>query len=1040
MNNPYVNFALWFQAYRRDAERKRSPLCGALGVRARIYTHQLANVARILASEEIRHLLADEVGLGKTVQALMVVNALRIQNPGLRVLVLVPDRTGLVQQWSDEILTRAHISPEMDDVEENQSIRLVSPETVTPSEVDPSYYDLLIVDELHELSATIQDKITLEGPRFKHLLFLTATPNFRSPARHAQLFSVLEPTRTSIARHIIQNSNDGLSANLNEIKLSAWPEWAVKEITTQLFERDANVAELLLKEEGKWDELGGEPPVDDIYECAALANCLYRKVIRTRRKEFVGVLPVRNHHPIIVEPTYGESERQRLMWDYFEHLGGLSREFDPVLLAKRVILSAPSLRQRVTYLRGHGHEREGILEKVSPLLSADYGDARLDALTDLLAEIWRQDPEERVLVAAQDNLTVDHLFKVIPRRLPLVGPYTNRVRLKASCVRQGQDVEAATYNLGYGNETHENLELFQRGDSQVLFAPDKFQAGLNLQCARVIILYSVPWNPEEVEQWIGRLDRIGNTATKVKGRDVLPIDVYTIVQRGLVDEKVVKVLDCFKVFDQNINLDGEHLTEIAKNIEVTALKPQSMDWEALENKARRIAEENAELELQSDLRQHLPWGVDYAKRIMTKVENMQTLPGAINNLNGRLGPEAWDKAIDGWVKLLSRAGEYTVKLNKVVEDDPNSTFLSLWYRYGDTLPYKAGKKVLSTVLLNRSSSVANPQKERSPRNAVAFFTRRNELQQPPRRQVTIKLSDDDQVRRPLNFLNHGNPLHEDLLGGWLDIKNKALSSRVEVRLAEQHPIFKLDGEGMYIIGIGLSDPAQLLPTSISSQEQEEIKKAIKYLPDEKLEDEISEISKQLEVNLFSDIRWIRAQLPTTLHVTVKKLSSGRWELVQDGVLEALLNPYAAGKKKRHPISREWTPTQSHESRIMTGLDAIWSSHEHEKMDAWGPRLEIYDKAIDTRVYVLSVDGRDSEVLRDIKIQEALEKYEQARSAGVKSSITRSESQYNKAIDISLMAKAAEKIRLKWLNDTRERTRSLQPARECEIALWVKKHE
>ena len=60
---------------------------------------------------------------------------------------------------------------------------------------------------------------------------------------------------------------------------------------------------------------------------------------------------------------------------------------------------------------------------------------------------------------------------------------------------------------GFENETNENLEAFQRGHAQVLFAPEAAQVGLNLQCARILVLYSVPWRPEEVDQWIGRLDR-----------------------------------------------------------------------------------------------------------------------------------------------------------------------------------------------------------------------------------------------------------------------------------------------------------------------------------------------------------------------------------------------------------------------------------------------------------------------------------------------------------------------------------------------------
>ena len=85
--NCYMDLVLGVQALRRRVERLRAPGGGALGVRAKLYPHQVGNAIRVLSDVRVRHLLADEVGLGKTVQALMVVNALRLQRPDLRVLI-----------------------------------------------------------------------------------------------------------------------------------------------------------------------------------------------------------------------------------------------------------------------------------------------------------------------------------------------------------------------------------------------------------------------------------------------------------------------------------------------------------------------------------------------------------------------------------------------------------------------------------------------------------------------------------------------------------------------------------------------------------------------------------------------------------------------------------------------------------------------------------------------------------------------------------------------------------------------------------------
>src|SRR4051794_21636520 len=205
--NPYVDLCLHLQALRRQAEEARTPLAPALGVAGSIYTHQVANVLRVLTDVRVRYLLADEVGLGKTVQALMILNALRRQRRDLRALVIVPDR--LVPQWRDELMTRAHTSPYETDVPgEGQYVRLAWEKQLDQkapsgapklalSDIEPTRFHILIVDEIHQLNSDLQNRIARVGAEFEHLLVLTATPSFQSPKRHAQLFALLEPERTA---------------------------------------------------------------------------------------------------------------------------------------------------------------------------------------------------------------------------------------------------------------------------------------------------------------------------------------------------------------------------------------------------------------------------------------------------------------------------------------------------------------------------------------------------------------------------------------------------------------------------------------------------------------------------------------------------------------------------------------------------------------------------------------------------------------------------------------------------------------------------
>ena len=1034
MKNPYVNFAVVFQAVRRWAEQRSGPLGGALGVRAKTYSHQIANVCRILTSEQVRHLLADEVGLGKTVQALMVVNALRLQRPELKVMILVPDR--LVPQWRDEILTRAHLTPieHAPGPDETRRIRLAWPETVHASEISAGDYDMLIVDELHQLTTSLQDRVVQDAPMFQHLLILTATPNFRSAIRYVQLFSALEPARIVLASVSVASTPKGREAGLAEIRnLTSWPEWALRQVVAEFLSRDVEVARLLRgeDEEPNWDYYGGAPPEDGREESAALANCAYRRVIRTRRKHYQGLLPQRHHRPIVVEPTYGEAERQRLMWNYFEHLGDLTREFDPVRLAKRVILSAPSLRQRVTFLRGRGHERGGILAKVAQLLSDDHGDSRLDALTDLLAAIWRSNPEERVLVAAQDNLTVDYLFKVIPARLPEIGPHTNRMQLIPARVRQGMTTEAVENLAGFANETDENLGAFQRGKAQVLFAPEAVQVGLNLQCARVIVLYSVPWNPEEVEQWIGRLDRIGNTAVQADDSGAFPVEIFTIVQRGLVDERVVSVLQRFRVFDQNINLDGEHLQEIADRIEAAALNSNGMGWGALERDAEQMAEDDTDQELRSDLRPYLPWGAQHAKRLRDRIEAIPPLPGAMRVPSEFTGPLAWDLAVDGWTWMLHKAGEYDIRLNHRDTENPDGRFSTLWYSYGSPLAWNQGTEVRSQVWLTDSSGVDNPQIERNARNAIAFFTGRSDIEQPPRREVNLTIG-NSRYRRPLHFLNHGDPLHEDLLSGWLREVDH-LPQRITVQVPGDHAAISSGGAGLYILRIAVVDPADCLPSRNDDKVIHEVARSATLLAPEQRVRVLTPIVEKLKATIEADIRWLRGCLPTMLLVSARRLDGDKWSPVGEDIAVALLNPYAA-RSRLSPVSRMWIPQHDIEQKIMAEFAAIAERHAVEAKTSWSARLPMLDQDIGRRTYVVTVDGQDDSSVRRLRIDEATSRLATATASGVRLSMGRAQVAYNIAADSAAVEEAACIERLKWLHVLGHAARAPLPVSKLQIAI------
>lgn len=1012
--NAYADLCVHLQALRRRAEEVRSPLAPALGVAGSIYTHQVANVLRVLTDIRVRHLLADEVGLGKTVQALMILNALRRQRRDLRALVVVPD-TALMVQWRDELMTRAHTAPfETRTPGEGQYVRLAWEEQLRKKgsdgepllalgDIDPAQYQVLIVDELHRLRADLQDRIVRAAAEFEHVLVLTATPSFQRPERHAQLFALLEPERTARARwEVSQMSAAGEHGLAATDDLSRWPEWAAREVVDALLARDRDAAEAA--------------SADDCV-ATAMALCAYRRVIRTRRVDYSGVLPRRRHHPLVVEPLGAEADRQALMWRYFAHLDSLSTRFDPILLAKRVILSPPSLEQRVDFFRRKGHERERILEQVKPLVHRSNGDSRADALVDLLAMIWARAPGERVLVAAQDNLTVDYLFELVQARLPEVGPLGARVPLSASRVRQGQDIDAADDLAAVGNETIENLEDFQRGTAQVLFATERVQVGLNFQCARVLVLYSVPWRPEEVEQWIGRLDRIGNIAAFSENEEAQTIDVYTIAQRGLVDEKVVTVLQRFHVFERSVNLDGAHLGEVAQLIEGAALRPDVVSWQDLEDRTEVMAAEDEVQELQSVLRPYLPWDVHWATAQRARLDSMAPVGPAICDLHehASTGPKAWDRCVEPLFKLLAKAGDYHLRWN--TDPETGARFRTLWYRFGEGEMY-GHKPVMARVVFRFGE---DPSHNRNPKHAHAFITRRGDIGNPPRRDVAMML-ESERVRRLLRFANFGNALHDELIDGWA--QPLAEPHALGVMYFNDHALWRHVEPGWFLLRMTLLDPAEVLaPERVLEETIQAVAGAVTRSPVEELQKLVAPFTSAAVCSLEADVRWLRATLTATAETTAHMRTAQGWQTVPADVIAALVDPTAHG---REGIPRALPTTDPVGIADAERELARLRSSELSGREIWSPYLPSLRAALRTRARVLVEEARDATELAERELARAEAAVADAAERGNRAQITRAENLRDAAFDVARMTEVYWREREAWLLATEEALCALRP--------------
>lgn len=927
MSNPFIDLALGAQAVRRKVEREIGGLGGAAGVAAVPYPHQLGNARRILADTRIRHLIADEVGLGKTVQALMVLNALRIQNPKHRALILVP--ADLAPQWVLECRSRGHVMPlDTNPTEETDGafVRLAYFEQMESlTEIEPSFYDLLIVDEIQRLQSALRQRIVSAAGDFRQILLLSATPRLDDVEAYRQLLSILEPERMALAA-----------------RTSAEPE-------EMLHQRESLAAGLLEPGSAEaWERAGFPvPPERERAGTVAATFSTARRIINTRRRDYPDILPQRALTRLPVEPTEDEVRRQEQVWKYIGFARGADAPVDLARLGQVAIRSPQALRERINVLRGRDQrDPEGFLQTATRHLATGNGDSRLEALVDLLAEIWLSDPDESVLVIAEDNPTVDYLESQLPLNLLEIGPRGSRRPLKIAKIRN-RDV-AASPDLVELFGAHEDLGRFERGDAQVLIAADIAQVGLNLQHARKLVFFSIPWSPQTVEQWIGRVDRLGSSAL-LDEESERHVDIYAIYQRGQVDERVVNVLGAFAIFRRSVRLDGEEIVVVRDHIESAALSPHTVNWEKLAAEAKKLSGDD-DTALATPLSRHLPWTAERARALFRHIEEVGAIEPMIGRTRSRRAVLRWEAGLRGWMMLMGRADEFRVGGKKPDDRDHGCRLLHYW-RSG--IP---GSPPKIRFLL--------PDLDPQSGQRYAYLDARHALRSPPVQWVELP----ENAKTPLNFLDHGNPVHEALIAGWEGLGKQA-PSVLRVVFSAGHPMAAADAKGVYLLALRSWIAGR---DHLDKPDHDRLVGKIQEGRTEGERQPFWDAAERIDEDFRADQRWLNGLFTPRFDVLSARLHGAAWELLDSAAACSLLTPWAdgaAGKEVKLASGRSAPQRDALKAAQDAGLKLLADEHaeRHRRSLAECGQLATL---IAARRYQAAVEGEDLVAIRQAQLDDA----------------------------------------------------------------------
>jgi ATP-dependent helicase HepA len=227
---------LRFEALLAENHFRSNPNLGLQGGRIRLYPHQLDLAQQLCERPKVRAMLADEVGLGKTIEAILVAHRLLLSERIQRILIVVPE--SLIHQWFAECYLRFNLPfrlldegflENLDDEEQgllSQSRVICSLEQLQLSDFSEEDWDLVIVDEVHKVESLSDDgkRVSKLCQSASHALLLSATPSDLDSEEHFRKLSWLEPDVYNdlnlYRKHQSQNREIGaLFASLDEDEL-----------------------------------------------------------------------------------------------------------------------------------------------------------------------------------------------------------------------------------------------------------------------------------------------------------------------------------------------------------------------------------------------------------------------------------------------------------------------------------------------------------------------------------------------------------------------------------------------------------------------------------------------------------------------------------------------------------------------------------------------------------------------------------------------------------------------------------------------------
>ena len=522
---------LGLQAYSMGIAHEFDPYFGLSISRVDPLPHQLEAVYEyFMKLPSVRFLLADDAGAGKTIMAGLLIRELKLRGLAERILVVCP--ANLTFQWQREmfekfdqqfqVLRGSNIRDQfgmnqwLDNKQVITSLDLAKREDILAG-LRQATWDLVIIDEAHRMSASDESH---KSQRYRlgellrdsadNILLMTATPHKGDPRNFTLFLQLLDQDAYADVKSIEQamaKRRAPFYLRRTKEAMVYFPErqedgeWATMPVFTKRIPRTAD-----FNIEG--DELELYKAVTDFVKKQSSRAAAQGDDRRAHAIGFLMSMYQRRLASSSRSMKKSLENRARRLDDRLTHAQDLASQAPPVLPdiedieemddheRERLeeLLDAITLAESADQVRDEISELQALAVQAGKVEESGL-EAKLQRLHGILQEEgFFDDPDQRLLIFTEFKDTLDYLME----RLRDWG-------FRAGNIHGGM-------NPGSRDDPGTRLfveQQFKDGDIQVLVATEAAGEGINLQCCHVLFNFDIPWNPNRLEQRMGRIHRYG---------------------------------------------------------------------------------------------------------------------------------------------------------------------------------------------------------------------------------------------------------------------------------------------------------------------------------------------------------------------------------------------------------------------------------------------------------------------------------------------------------------------------------------------------